>query len=130
MALAEVGGAVSVAARRLGVSKRTLQRRLKEIPNLRPEPHNPLWDKAIDNRNTIEDMAYENLYSPHVSPFSKFWRHVDWDAYDLREARPRQLDQEDVTAFLANLETSVIVRIEYGRDGVPKFMPHLINRKL
>ena len=129
-ALAEVGGAVSVAARQLGVSTRTLQRRLKEMPHLRPEAHNPLWDKAIENRNNIKNNAWEHVTDPNVSPFSKLWRYVEWDPDIFREARPRQLDEQEVAVFVADLRTSDIVRIEFDRFGGPELRPHLIDRKL
>lgn len=129
-ALAEVGGAVNAAARQLGISTRTLQRRLKETPSLRPEPRNPLWDKAIENRNDILSTADENIFNPNVSSFSKLWRHVDWEEYELQEAVTRQLDEQSVVALVSDLRTSDIVRIEYGQSGLPKLMPHLIERKL
>lgn len=129
-ALADAGGSVSVAARNLGVSTRTLHRRLKEMPHLRPTPNNPLWEKAIDNRHDIQNTAYENLYSPNVTPFSKLWRHVEWDADQLLDAIPRKLDEHELEALLNDVRHSEIVRIEFNQYGEREFRPHLIDRKL
>jgi hypothetical protein len=129
-ALADAGGAVSVAARNLGVSTRTLHRRLKEMPHLRPAPHNPLWEKAIDNRHDIQNTADENLYSPNVRPFSKLWRQVEWNADQLLDAIPRKLDEHELEALLNDLRDSEIVRIEFDQFGRREFRPHLIDRKI
>lgn len=129
-ALADAGGSVSVAARNLGVSTRTLHRRLKEMPHLRPAPHNPLWEKAIDNRRDIQNTAEENLYSPNVTPFSKLWRHVEWDTDKLLDALPRQLDEHEVEALLNDLKNSNIFRIEFNQFGERELGPHLSDRKL
>lgn len=129
-ALADAGGSVSVAARNLGVSTRTLHRRLKEMPHLRPAPSNPLWEKAIDNRHDIQNTADENLFSPNVTPFSRLWRHVEWDADQLLDAIPRQLDEHEVEALLTDLRSSDIVCIEFNQFGIREFGPHLTDRKL
>lgn len=129
-ALADAGGSVSVAARNLGVSIRTLHRRLKEMPHLRPAPHNPLWEKAINNRRDIQNTAEENLYSPNVAPFSKLWRHVEWNDDKLLDALPRQLDEHELEALLNDLRDSEIIRIEFNQFGEREFGPHLSDRKL
>lgn len=100
------------------------------MPHLRPTPNNPLWEKAIDNRHDIQNTAYENLYSPNVTPFSKLWRHVEWDADQLLDAIPRKLDEHELEALLNDVRHSEIVRIEFNQYGEREFRPHLIDRKL
>lgn len=129
-ALAKVGGSVSLAARNLGVSTRTLQRRLKEMSELRPYPCNPLWEQAFDNRIAIERFAEANIYNPNATPLSRLRRHVKWDAEKLLEALPRQLDEQEVKELINDLRNSSIVCIEFDRYGKRAFRPHRIDRTL
>jgi hypothetical protein len=102
-ALVSTGGAIAAAAHQLGVSPRTLQRRLKARPQLVPEPSSgPEWAEAIRRWEEASNLAEYSLQRNDGRPFWRFEREAAWTRDEV-EAEPRRMTEGEVASFLADV---------------------------
>lgn len=117
-ALTSTAGAVAEAAHFLGVSPRTLQRRLRGDPTLRPIASDPRWEDARARGEAITGHAYRELYNFNVTPWSRMKRHVDWREDEI-ELEPRVLTKEEIGRIARDLflEGAPVFQVSPRRQG-------------
>ncbi len=109
-ALLVTGGARAESARLLGISLRTLQRRLLADPTIELPVIDFEWEKAMQ-RTTDIHMASEGwLYSKNVGPWSWYAREIDWDDEHI-ELEPRVMDDDEAQELLRDLLAKELMNI-------------------
>lgn len=115
LALFKTAGAVAKAARLLGISKRTLQRRIKANPHLVLYPAmDSVWDEAWTLRANVAENAELSLFSASGAPYGRYVRDAEWDDYEV-ELEPTVLSQAEVREFLSKFALADLRRVNTER---------------
>ena len=102
-ALRKTGGAVAAAAQMLRMSTRTLQRRLKDNPELSPhEETHIIWALAEGRTDRACERAGAAMYARNGGEFGAYERNVNWED-DRVELEPSEMHPQEVEAFYKGL---------------------------
>ena len=110
-ALAGSHGAIAPAAQALRVSRRTLERRLKHQPELRPNfAPEPLW--IIAKRRTAGEacLAYDEELATDQRRLTRFRKKTEWQREDYR-LEPDPLHPSEIKSFVAEMRESGVILI-------------------
>lgn len=103
LALSRTGGAITAGARMLGISVRTLQRRLSTNPSLFPDPpFDPAWVNA-ERATDLAALLYEVSFAMRkFAACGAYLDKVEWTTSEI-ELEPRQLNSTEIQEYLADI---------------------------
>jgi hypothetical protein len=103
-ALVSTKGLIAAAAQILGISSKTLSRRLASNPEMRPAPAtDPVWERALAGDAAIRAACAD----AGIEPFAEISERLGWVEDELEE-EPTQLFGEELVQLVYRMKMEII----------------------